>query len=166
MQPAKPLLLVGASPKVVLKLGSLWKIYHTVNRLRSFLSLGHSVTWSLGHSVTRSLDHSVTRSLSHSVTRSLGHLVTWSLGHLVSFFQHYYGLINWLTDWRTTSGSTVYRSASQTIINDTLFTVCHCLGLKIIYFTKFQHMSLHVIFPCEHFTTFSTWKISDPEMNI
>ena len=27
------------------------KIYHTVNRLRSFLSLGHLVTWSLGHSV-------------------------------------------------------------------------------------------------------------------
>ena len=28
------------------------KIYHPVNRLRSFLSLGHSVTRSLGHSVT------------------------------------------------------------------------------------------------------------------
>ena len=42
------------------------KIYHTVNRLRSLLSLGHLVTWSLGC----------------LVTRSLGHLVTWSLGHL------------------------------------------------------------------------------------
>ena len=51
------------------------KIYHTVNRLRSFLSLGHSVTWSLGHSVTRSLGH--------SVTWSLGHPVTWSPSHLV-----------------------------------------------------------------------------------
>ena len=28
------------------------EIYHTVNRLRSFLSLGHLVTRSLGHSVT------------------------------------------------------------------------------------------------------------------
>ena len=36
------------------------KIYHTVNRLRSPLSL---VTWSLGHSVTWSFGHSVTRSL-------------------------------------------------------------------------------------------------------
>ena len=55
------------------------QIYHTVNRLRSFL-----VTWVLGHLVTWSL--------CHSVTRSLGHLVTWSLGHFWSFFQHYYGL--------------------------------------------------------------------------
>ena len=31
------------------------KIYHTVNRLRSFLSLGLWVTWSLGHLVTQSL---------------------------------------------------------------------------------------------------------------
>ena len=31
------------------------EIYHPVNRLRSFLLLGHSVTRSLGHSVTRSL---------------------------------------------------------------------------------------------------------------
>ena len=43
------------------------QIYHTVNRLRSFLSLGHLVTWSLGHLVTWSLGHSVTRSLGHSV---------------------------------------------------------------------------------------------------
>ena len=49
--------------------GLQWfKIYHTVNRLRSFLSLGHWVTRSLGHLVTRSLGHSVTRSLSHSIT--------------------------------------------------------------------------------------------------
>ena len=33
------------------------KIYHTVNRLQSFLSLDHSVTGSLGHSVTLSLKH-------------------------------------------------------------------------------------------------------------
>ena len=31
------------------------EIYHTVNRLRSFLSLGHSVIWSLNHLVTQSL---------------------------------------------------------------------------------------------------------------
>ena len=36
----------------------LHEIYHTVNRLQSFLSLGHLVTWSLGHWVTRSLGHS------------------------------------------------------------------------------------------------------------
>merc|ERR1711978_808018 len=54
-------------------------MYHTVNRLRSFL-----VTWSLGHLVTWSLGLSVTRSLGHSVTWSLGHLVTWSLSHLVT----------------------------------------------------------------------------------
>ena len=47
------------------------RIYHTVNRLGSFLSHGHLVTWSLDHSVTWSLRHSVTWSLSHSVTRSL-----------------------------------------------------------------------------------------------
>ena len=79
----------------------LLQIYHTVNRLRSFLShgrlvtqsLGRSVTWSHGHTVTRSHGHTVTRSLGHmvtwslghSVTRSLGHLVTWSLGHLVTW---------------------------------------------------------------------------------
>ena len=68
------------------------EIYHTVNRLRSFLSLdhwslGHSVTLSLchfGHSVTRSLGHLVTESLGHSVTQSVSHLVSWSLGHLVT----------------------------------------------------------------------------------
>ena len=46
-----------------------YEIYHTVNRLRCFLSLGHSVT----------------RSLGHLVTWSLGHLVTWSL---FLYFQH------------------------------------------------------------------------------
>ena len=67
------------------------EIYHLVNRLRSFLSLGHSVTWSLDHSVTRSLSvtrplgHLVTRPLGHLVTGSLGHSVTWSLGHLVTW---------------------------------------------------------------------------------
>ena len=73
----------------------LFKIYHTVNRLRSSLSLGHSVTRSLSHSVTRSLNHLVTQSLSHtqshSITQSLNHLVTQSLSH---YFQHWY----WLTD--------------------------------------------------------------------
>ena len=33
------------------------KIYHPVNRLRSFLLLGHSVTRSFSHSVTRSFSH-------------------------------------------------------------------------------------------------------------
>ena len=61
-----------------------FEIYHTVNRLRSFLSPNHSVSWSLGHLVTQSLSHSVTQSLSHSVTRSLGHSVTRSLGHSVT----------------------------------------------------------------------------------
>ena len=42
------------------------KIYHPVNRLRSFQSSCHWVTGSLGHSVTHSLGHSVTRSLGHS----------------------------------------------------------------------------------------------------
>ena len=31
------------------------EIYHPANRLRSFLSLGHSVNRSIGHSVTQSL---------------------------------------------------------------------------------------------------------------
>ena len=56
---------------------SLMKIYHTDNRLRSFLSPSHSVTRSLGHLVTRSLGHSVTWSLGHSVTWSL--FSTWLL---------------------------------------------------------------------------------------
>ena len=37
-----------------------WKIYHPVNRLRSFLSSCHPVIWSLGHLVTWSLSYSVT----------------------------------------------------------------------------------------------------------
>ena len=89
--------------------GPWHQIYHTVNRLRSFLSLGHSVTRSLGHSVTRSLGHSVTRSLSHLVTWSLGHLITWSLDHSVTWSLGHSVTIfnittNWLTDWRTTLG--------------------------------------------------------------
>ena len=52
----------------------VYKIHHSVNRLQSFLSLGHSITQSLGHLVTRSLCHSVI------------------------LFQHYYWLTNWLTD--------------------------------------------------------------------
>ena len=42
----------------------IYKIYHTVNRLRSFpvtRSLGHSVTWSLGHLVTWSLFSTLSR---------------------------------------------------------------------------------------------------------
>ena len=66
------------------------KMFHKVNRLRSFPSRSHSVTWSLGHLVTRSLGHLVTCSLGHSVTRSLYHSVI--------LFQHYYWLTNWLTD--------------------------------------------------------------------
>ena len=54
-------------------IGDSDKIYHTVNRLRSFLSPSHSVTRSLGHSVTRSLGHLITRSLSHSVLQSSNH---------------------------------------------------------------------------------------------
>ena len=60
------------------------KIYHTVNRLRSFLSSCHPVIQSLGYSVTRSFSHSVTWSFSHLVTWSFSHLVTWSLGHSVT----------------------------------------------------------------------------------
>ena len=56
---------MGGSDSKVPGTVSIGKIYHTVNRLRSFLSLGHLVTWSLGHLVTRSLGHSVTRSLCH-----------------------------------------------------------------------------------------------------
>ena len=66
-------------------------IYHTVNRLRSFLSSCHPVLWSFGH-------YLIIWSFGHLVTRSLGHLVTWSLGHLVTwslflYFQH----CDWLT---------------------------------------------------------------------
>ena len=58
----------------IVKIGkNRYEIYHTVNRLRSFLSLCHLVTRSLSHLVTRSLGHAVTRSLGHSVTQSLGH---------------------------------------------------------------------------------------------
>ena len=56
-----------------------YKIYHTVNRLRSFLSPSYLVTRSLGHLVIRSLGHSVTWSLGHSVTWSLSHSVIWLL---------------------------------------------------------------------------------------
>ena len=54
-----------------------------VNRLRSFLSLGHSVTQSHGHMVTRSHGHWVTWSLGHWVTRPLGH-----------YFQQFHKLAN------------------------------------------------------------------------
>ena len=49
------------------------QIYHTVDRLRSFLSLGQLVTRSLSHSVTC---HLVTWSLGHSVTMSFCHSVS------------------------------------------------------------------------------------------
>ena len=77
------------------------EIYHMVNCLRSFLSLGHLVTQSLGHSVPRSLGHSVTWSLGHSVsvTWSLGDSVIWSV---ILSFQH----ADERTDGHTTSGST------------------------------------------------------------
>ena len=63
--------VAAASDKIVNN-----KIYHTVNRLRSFLSPSHSVTRSLVNSFTLSLCHSVTQSLGHSVTLSLCHSVT------------------------------------------------------------------------------------------
>ena len=59
------------------------KIYHTVNRLRSFLSSYNPVIHSVSLLVITLL---VTRSLSHSVTQSLGHSVTWSLSHLVTLY--------------------------------------------------------------------------------
>ena len=84
------------------------KIYHTVNCLRSFLSLGRSVSGSFSHSVirshgikvTRSLGHSVTR-FGHSVTQSLGHSVTQSIGHSVTRFSFFFStllLTNGLTN--------------------------------------------------------------------
>ena len=78
------------------------KIYYTVNRLRSFQSLGHLITRSLGHLATWPLGHWVTRSLAHLVTRSLGHLVTWSLGHLVT--RSMFSMLR-RTEEQTTSGS-------------------------------------------------------------
>ena len=44
---------------------SFVKIYNPVNRLRSFLLLGHSVTLSLCNSVSQSLNLLVTSSLGH-----------------------------------------------------------------------------------------------------
>ena len=90
------------------------KIYHPVNRLRSFMSSCHLVIWSLGHSVTRSLGHLVIRFLGHLVTWLLSHLVTWSLDHsvtqslMIPLFSTF-----WLTDTHTHNIRT-YRSASQT----------------------------------------------------
>ena len=57
------------------------KIYHTVNRLRSFLSFCHPV---IGHLIIQSFVHLVIQSLGHLVTWSLGHSVTQSLGDLVT----------------------------------------------------------------------------------
>ena len=88
------------------------KIYHTVNRLRSFLSSCHPVIWSFDHSVTRSLGHLVTQSLGHSVTRSLCHLVTQSYSH---YFQH---------DHERTDNIRTSRSASQTNITFTAAIIC------------------------------------------
>ena len=98
-------------------------MYHTVNRLRSFLSSCHpviwsfdnSVIWSFSHLVTRLLHQSVTWSLSHSVTWSLGHSVTWSLSHSVTWSQVIIPLFStlWPTYWRTDNIRT-YRSTSQT----------------------------------------------------
>ena len=49
---------IVVNDKVILDLNCLlFEIYHTVNRLQSFLSLGHLVTWSLCHSVNLSMLH-------------------------------------------------------------------------------------------------------------
>merc|ERR1712079_322728 len=101
----------------------------TVNRLRSFLSPGHSVTRSLGHSVnsvTWSLGHSVNWSLGHSVTWSLGHSVTWSHGHLVIW--SLFSTLS-LTDTRTNNIRT-YRSASQTTIQCLCFLLLGTMSTK------------------------------------
>ena len=67
---------------------NLLKIYHTVNRLRSFQSLSNSllVTWSVNLLVTL-------------VTRSLDHLVTWSSGHLVTLSLCHLGHLATLVTW-------------------------------------------------------------------
>ena len=111
------------------------KIYHTVNRLRSFLSFSHSVNWSFSHLVTLSFSHSVIQSLGHLVTWSLGHSISWSLGNLVTrslitqslghkslflYFQH----CDWQTDGRT-KNIRIYRSASQTTIQSNKHNKCY-----------------------------------------
>ena len=64
----------------VISLNVSFKIYHTVNCLRSFLSSGHPVIWSSGHLVIRSSVHPFIRSsgypvIVHAVIRSSGHPV-------------------------------------------------------------------------------------------
>ena len=62
------------------------KIYHTVNRLRSFLSSCHLVIRSSGHldifssgyQVIQSSSHPVIQSFIHSFIPSFGHLIIWS----------------------------------------------------------------------------------------
>ena len=56
----------------VISLNVSFKIYHTVNCLRSFLSSGNPVIWSSGHPFIRSSDHLVILS---SFMQSSGHLV-------------------------------------------------------------------------------------------
>ena len=63
------------------------QIYDTVNRLRSFLSFGHSVIQSSWHPVILSS--------CHHIIISLGHHVIWSLGH------HSLGFNIYATDWLT-----------------------------------------------------------------
>ena len=75
--PPPGVVLLRRSSAARLFLSRKCKIYHTVNRLRSFLSLGHLVT-------------RATQSLGHSVTQSLGHFhfhFHWLLCHSVILFQ-------------------------------------------------------------------------------
>ena len=60
---------------------SLGKIYHPVNRLRSFPSSGHLVIRSIGHPVICSSRHLVNLSTCHLVIQTSGHLVIWSFGN-------------------------------------------------------------------------------------
>ena len=72
----------------------LIKIYHMVNRLRSFLSSSHLVILTSGHPDIRSSHHPFIRSSAHPVIRSFRHSDIWSFGHPVIRSSHHHVIIS------------------------------------------------------------------------